>query len=103
MFYIKQRLPFPIIDIYLFKWNNFKSTGIHNHAKNGCYIFLIKGKLKEDIYNNKLTKINTNLHSSPSISYMSDKIGYHDITPLKKSISVHFYYPKNHKTKFLKY
>mgnify|MGYP001177190188 CR=1 FL=1 len=104
MFYrfnnLKKKIPFPFIDIYFFKWNELKPTGIHNHAKNGCYVFLLKGKIKEDIYNNSLQRINTNVYHSPSISYMNDKIGYHCIQPLKKSISIHIYHPKDHQTKY---
>ena len=37
MFYrfnnFKKRIPFPFIDIYLFRWNEFNQSGIHNHAK----------------------------------------------------------------------
>ena len=27
----KTKIPFPIIDIYLFRWNKLKHTGIHDH------------------------------------------------------------------------
>ena len=66
MFYrfnnFKQRIPFPFVDIYLFHWNELKKSGIHNHARNGCYIFLLRGKIKENIYNHNLTRINTNIY-----------------------------------------
>ena len=46
MFYrfnnFKQRIPFPFVDIYLFHWNELKKSGIHNHARNGCYMFLLR-------------------------------------------------------------
>ena len=104
MFYqfnnIKKRIPFPFIDIYLFKWNNLSPTGIHDHAKKGCYIWLLKGKFKEDIYNHSKRRLRTNVYNAPSLSFMSDKIGLHCIQPLKKSMSIHFYYPKGHKTKY---
>ena len=104
MFYrfnnLKKRIPFPFIDIYLFQWNELNPSGIHNHAKNGCYMFLLKGCIKENIYNHTLTKTNTNFYTAPSISYINDKIGYHCIQPLERSISIHFYHPKNHKTKY---
>lgn len=97
---IKRKIPFPFIDIYFFKWNSLKKSGIHNHAKNGCFIFLFKGKLKENIYNQRFQLIKTNLYNPFSISYMNDNIGYHCIEPLEKSYSIHFYHPKNHKTKY---
>lgn len=100
--YVKRKIPFPFIDIFLFNWNNLGPTDIHNHAKNGCYIILLKGKLKENIYNKSLKKINSYKYKSPSISYIDDKIGFHSIEPLEESLSIHFYHPKKHKTKYYK-
>ena len=97
---VKQRVPFPFIDIYLFRWNELKPTGIHNHAKQGCYILLLKGKIKENIYNHSLHYQKTKMHKAPFVSYMSDKIGLHCIEPLEISTSIHFYYPKGHQTKY---
>ena len=96
---IKIKFPFPLIDIYFFKWNHInKNIGIHNHAKNGCFMFLLKGELKELIYTKNLNFLSEKKINSFNYSYISDKKGYHDIIPLKKSYSIHFYYPKNHKT-----
>ena len=97
---VKQRIPFPFIDIYLFRWNELKSTGIHNHAKQGCYLFLLKGNIKENIYNHSLHYQKTKIHKAPSLSYMSDTIGLHRIEPFERSMSIHFYYPKGHQTKY---
>ena len=97
---VKQRIPFPFIDIYFFRWNELKSTGIHNHAKQGCYLFLLKGKIKENIYNHSLHYQKTRIHKALSVSYMCDTIGLHRIEPLERSMSIHFYYPKGHQTKY---
>ena len=72
--FIKKRIPFPFIDIYLFKWNQLKPTGIHDHAEKGCYIWLLKGVLKEDIYNKHLRRIKSRVYKSPSISFMNNDI-----------------------------
>ncbi len=96
----KTKIPFPIIDIYLFKWNKLSHTGIHNHADKGCILWLLKGEIKENIYSKKLDYIGTNIHVSPSISYIHNDKGFHSIKPIRSSISLHFYYPKNHKTKY---
>ena len=66
----------------------------------GCYIVLLRGTIKEEIYNHSLYKIKTNIHKAPSISYMNNKLGLHSIEPLKKSISIHLYYPKKHITNY---
>mgnify|MGYP002527092772 FL=1 len=81
---VKQRIPFPFIDIYLFRWNELKSTGIHNHAKQGCYILLLKGTLEENIYNHSLHHKKKNIHKAPSLSYICNTIDLHCIKPLKR-------------------
>ena len=96
----KQRIPFPFIDIYSFRWNELRPTGIHDHATKGCYILLLNGALKENIYNHSLHHQKNKLHKAPSITYMCDTIGLHCIEPIKRSTSIHFYYPKGHKTKY---
>ncbi len=97
--YHKIKYPFPIIDIYKINWKKRVQTNIHNHAKYGCIMFLYKGLIKENIYCNKLSLKKTNYYSAPSISYINNKIGYHDIKVLKDSKSFHFYLPKGHNTK----
>ena len=44
--------------------------------------------------------IRTNIYLSPSISYINNDMGFHSIKPIRESLSIHFYYPKNHKTKY---
>ena len=104
MFYqfmnLKRRIPFPFIDVYFFRWNELRSTGIHNHAKKGCYILLLNGEIKETIYNHSMEYQKTITYKAPSLSFMSDTIGLHSIEPIKRSTSIHFYYPKGHKTKY---
>ena len=104
MFYqfnnLKIKIPFPLIDIYLFHWRNMNPSKIHNHSKNGCYLFLIKGSIQENIYNSSLKNIKKKIYKAPSLSYIHNKIGYHSIQPLQKSISIHIYHPKNENIKF---
>ena len=97
---IRYKIPFPFIDVYFFQWNVLKRSGIHNHAENGCYLLLLKGKIKENIFNKNFTKIKTNIYKPFSLSYINDNIGYHCVEPLEKSYSLHIYHPKNHKTKY---
>ena len=104
MFYqfmnLKRRIPFPFIDVYFFRWNELRSTGIHNHAKKVCYILLLNGEIKEKTYNHSMEYQKTITYKAPSLSFMSDTIGLHSIEPIKRSTSIHFYYPKGHKTKY---
>ena len=101
MNYTRFKIPFPLIDIYLIKWKPNTISKIHNHSKNGCYLFLLKGNIKEEIYSKKLSLIDVNYYSTFDLSYINDEIGYHRIINANNySYSLHFYYPKNHITIF---
>jgi len=101
--YRKKYFPTPFIDIYKIKWNIGVQSKVHDHSKYGCIMFLYKGIIKENIYkenihSKNLEIIKTNIHTAPKITYISDKIGYHDVKSLECSESIHFYFPKGHKT-----
>ena len=101
--YRKKYFPTPFIDIYNIKWNIGVQSKVHDHSKYGCIMFLYKGIIKENIYkenihSKNLEIIKTNIHTAPKITYISDKIGYHDVKSLECSESIHFYFPKGHKT-----
>lgn len=101
MNYTKFKIPFPFIDIYLIRWKPNAISKIHNHSKNGCYLFLLKGNIKEEIYSKKLSLIDVNYYSTFDLSYINDNIGYHRIINANNySYSLHFYHPKNHITIF---
>lgn len=99
-FNTKTKIPFPIIDIYFFNWNKLTETQIHDHANKGCCLLLLTGELEEKIYDIDINHIHTNKYMSPNISYINNEKGYHSVKPLKTSKSIHFYYPKNHITKY---
>lgn len=97
--YKKYWIPFPFIDIYFIVWKPNAISKIHNHSRNGCYLWLLKGNIKEEIYSKNLSLININYYSTLDLSYINDKIGYHRIINYDKySYSLHIYHPKNHKT-----
>ena len=97
----KLRIPFPLIDVYLFRWGNTQSSsGIHNHAKNGCLLFLIKGMLKETMYSHQMNEIGSTVLKAPTFSFMHNSKGLHDVKPLKHGYSLHLYYPKGYQTKY---
>ena len=99
MLYTKYKIPFPFIDIFFILWRPKCVSKIHNHSQNGCYMFILKGNLKEEIYSKNLSLIGNNYFSTLDISYINDKIGYHRILNGNEySYSLHFYHPKNQKT-----
>ena len=101
MNYIKYKIPFPIIDLYLLVWKPNAITKIHNHSKNGCHMIILKGDLKEEIYSKNLSLINYNYYSPFNKSYINDNIGYHRVINTNQyTYSLHIYHPKNHITKY---
>ena len=101
MKYTKYWIPFPFIDIYFIVWKPNALSKIHNHSKNGCYMFILKGDIKEEIFNKKLNIIGSNYYSTFNISYINDDIGYHRIKNTNQySYSLHFYHPRNHITTY---
>ena len=101
MKYTKYWIPFPFVDIYFIVWKPNALSKIHNHSKNGCYMLILKGDIKEEIYNKKLNIIGSNYYSTFDISYINDDIGYHRIKNTNQySYSLHFYHPRNHITTY---
>lgn len=89
-------------EIFIITWNVNQKARIHNHAENGCWLKLLQGQIKEDIYDNKLNIITTRILSENSISFMKDDIGLHSIHNIGNEISVslHIYSPINHNTNY---
>ena len=68
----KIRVPFPFLDVYIFKWNKCSHSGIHDHADKGCLMFLAKGEMEEYVYTNKLKYLYTNIHKAPTITFINN-------------------------------
>ena len=98
--FLKKRIPFPFIDIYLIQWKKTYISGIHDHAKHGCLLFLYSGKLKEKFYNHQIKHTKTNYLYPFNLSFMHNQKGFHNIESLEDSLSIHLYYPKLHQTKY---
>ena len=101
MTYTKYWIPFPFVDIYLIVWKPNALSKIHNHSKNGCHMFILKGDIKEEIYTKKLNLIGVNYYGSFETSYINDDIGYHRIKNSNQyTYSLHIYHPRNHITTY---
>ena len=101
MDYTKYRIPFPFIDIYFIVWKPNAESKIHDHSKNGCYMFILKGHIREQLYDKKLNMIGITYYSTLDTSYINDDIGYHKIKNSDQyTYSLHIYRPKNHITKY---
>lgn len=89
-------------DIYLIIWYPECKTKIHNHARNGCFMKLLSGELKEFIYDNKTLQIKEiNNINKGDFTFIDDNIGYHRISNTNQiSASIHIYSPPSHQTKY---
>lgn len=85
-------------DIYLIDWNNLSSSYIHNHPPNGCIFKVLKGEIKEELYNKQLHLIKSTVYNKNS-GYIDDTMGLHKMTNLsnENSLSLHIYSPPNFK------
>ncbi len=101
MNYTKYRIPFPFVDIFIIKWLPNAISKIHNHSKSGCWMFILYGNIKEEIFTKKLSLTGINYYSSFDRSYINDDIGYHRIKNGNNyTYSLHIYHPKNHITEY---
>jgi hypothetical protein len=89
-------------EIILICWSDNSETFIHDHPDKGCILYLIDGKIEEQLYNDKIILTKTTIIKSGSISYMDNNIGYHKIKCIDKSLSLHFYSPPNYKMRIIK-
>ncbi len=84
---------------YIITWNKNKLSKIHDHSSNGCILKLLKGKLLETRYNNKLEILEENIVDENSISYIKNENGLHNIKNISDdiSVSIHIYSQINYK------
>ena len=93
-----------LFEIIIICMNNHQESKIHNHAKNGCLMKVLRGNYIESIYCLKTKqKIYNKIRYTNKVSYIDDELGYHKlINPFsKKAVSIHIYSPPNHQTKYL--
>lgn len=90
-----------IFEMILICWNENSETKIHDHPDNGCIMYLIEGKLEEQLYNKELILSNISPINKKNSSYMDNNIGYHKIKCLDKTISLHIYSPPNYKMQIM--
>jgi len=90
-------------NLLILVWNPGKGSPIHDHANAHCVMKILKGSLKETIYEApqgdlpstpKATK--ETIHGQDEVTYISDKIGLHKISNASETeaaVSLHLYTP----------
>ena len=91
-----------LFDVYIIVWNSYEKSKIHNHAENGCWLKVLKGKLEENLYDSNLNCINRKTIKEGDLSFIKNSIGYHNVVNLEnqKALTFHIYSPKDHKTDY---
>lgn len=91
-----------LFDVYVILWNSYEKSKIHNHAENGCWLKVLKGKLQENLYDSNLNCIDHKTIKEGDLSFIKNSIGYHNIINKEneKALTLHIYSPKDHKTNY---
>ena len=88
----------PLIHSYIIVWNQEAETNIHSHSKNGCFSYVLKGNLLEEIYKNNIYVKSRSMFSNNSLNklaFIDDNIGQHKIINLDEDLtySINIYSP----------
>lgn len=84
-------------ELLLMCWEPGQNTPIHNHGGEECWIYMLKGRLLEEIYTrNEMGMFHLSqkiLNDPGSISYMNDGLGWHRIQNdvEQRAVSLHLY------------
>ena len=87
---VKLLISSPPIHSYIIVWNSDAETDIHSHSKNGCFTYLIKGNLLEEIYKNNIyvkSKFIFSNYSYNNLQFIDENIGQHKIINLDEDLS----------------
>ncbi|KII72371.1 Cysteine dioxygenase [Thelohanellus kitauei] len=95
--------------VILLCWKPNQVSTIHSHLQSDCYIKILRGDFKEEIYENPFNgyfpsrNLSFDLNSKSALFYhtddvlfVNDKIGLHRVTNLSEtphSVSLHLYIP----------
>ena len=80
----------PLIHSYIIVWNKDAETNIHSHSKNGCFSYIIKGNLLEEIYKNNCfikTRFMFGNNQQNKLAFIDENIGQHKIINLDDNLS----------------
>ena len=90
-------------EILCLVWESCAESPIHNHAKNGCVMKLLKGELIEELFDLKGKEVKSIcsrcVDPMMKSQYIDNTMGVHKISNLteSKTYSLHIYSPPRHK------
>lgn len=84
------------VDIYLICWKKGQKSKIHDHPEKGCIMYVLSGKLTENIYhrdfNEKLSYISSKILNENDVAYNFGIKILHQIIAESDTMSLHIYH-----------
>ncbi len=84
-------------ELILLCWEKGQMTPIHDHGGEECWVRIIEGELRENLYqlneNGEINTVRSTVAKKDDITYMIDFMGFHSLENLsnKRSRSLHLY------------
>lgn len=92
-----------LYSLEILSWGPYSKSPIHNHAEFGCFMKVLNGSLKENLYNENLEFLKATKYEKNDVTYINNNIGIHSIennNESNMSYSLHIYFPGKYNTKY---
>lgn len=92
-----------LYSLEILSWGPYSKSPIHNHADFGCFMKVLNGSLKENLYNENLEFLKETKYEKNDVTYINNNIGIHSIennNESNMSYSLHIYFPGKYNTKY---
>ena len=92
-----------LYSLEILSWGPYSKSQIHNHADFGCFMKVLNGSLKENLYNENLEFLKETKFEKNDVTYIDNNIGIHSIennNESNMSYSLHIYFPGKYNTKY---
>lgn len=104
-YYKKKIYSNELAEMFIITWNVNAESKVHNHPDEGCILKVLKGKLKEEIYENKDNSteyISEKILKKGDVGFQISNKYLHKIKNESKNytVSLHIYSPPNFKIKY---
>ena len=104
-YYKKKIYSNELAEMFIITWNINAESKVHDHPDEGCILKVLKGKLKEEIYENredKIEYISEQILKYNDVGFQISNKYLHKIKNINKdyTVSLHIYSPPNFKIKY---
>ena len=92
-----------LYSLEILSWAPYSKSPIHNHAEYGCFMKVLNGSLKENLYNDNLVMFKETNYNKNDVTYINNEMGIHSIennNNSNMSYSLHIYFPGKYNTKY---